>query len=99
MAMLRERPQLLSHLRAMELFNAPPGAVVRIAPFANVILYLVHPARGALSVIACSGHTEPQNLRLHTSASCGTHAPPVPTSAFSAALHMASCSHKCMSGG
>ena len=40
--MLKERPHLLSHLRATELFNAPPGAVVRIAPFANVKLYVVH---------------------------------------------------------
>ena len=99
MAMLKERPHLLSHLRATELFNAPPGAVVRIAPFANVILYVVHSAREALNIIACSGHSEPQNLLLHTSASCGTHAPPVLSSAFSAAFYTASCSHECMSGG
>ena len=47
MAMLKERPQLLSHLRAMELYNAPPGAVVRFELFADLICYVVYRASGA----------------------------------------------------
>ena len=44
MAMLKQRPQLLSHLRAMELFNAPPGAVVDSALSAHLTWNVVHPA-------------------------------------------------------